>query len=139
MILPKTSKPSRAQERDAYELVTLRDRGACVRCGFTGQVERDHRQNRMPGNTVASNLQLLCGPFAPNGGCHKWKSEHPADAIAEGFAVSKYEDPLVWPARRLFTGEHGIRTFGWVLYDNAGHVLEITAEEAARRMEGLVA
>lgn len=133
MITPKTPKPSRADEHDAYELATLRDRNTCQRCGRDcGPIARDHRQNRQPGNTIVSNLQLL------GLRCHQWKTEHPRAALAEGWAVPSWADPLVWPARRWFTGDFGIRTLGWVLYRNDGKFLEITADEAARRMDGTV-
>jgi hypothetical protein len=133
MIAPKTQKPSKADEHDAYELVTLRDMNSCQRCGRDcGPIARDHRQNRQSGNTIVSNLQLL------GLGCHQWKTEHPRAAIAEGWAVPSWADPREWPARRWFTGDYGIKTLGWVLYRDNGDVLEITESEAVRRMEGTV-
>lgn len=106
MIGPKIRKLTAAQEREAYKLVTERDNGTCVRCGHRGPTERDHRQNRDPFNTVPSNLQLLGGPFGC--GCHKWKTENPAAAVLEGFAVPSWARPELWPAWR-----HDV---GWVLY-----------------------
>jgi len=106
MIAPKTPRPTPAEERAAYETVTQRDQGRCVRCGAYGPVERDHRQNRNAFNTVVSNLQLLGGPFGC--GCHKWKTEHPAAALEEGFACPSYAHPSFWPAYRF-----GV---GWVIY-----------------------
>lgn len=106
MIGPKVPKLTAAQEREAYAAVTERDKGVCVRCGQPGPTERDHRQNRDPFNTVPSNLQLLGGPFEC--GCHKWKTENPAAAVLEGFAVPSWARPELWPAWR-----HDV---GWVLY-----------------------
>jgi len=132
MIAPKTPKPSKADEHDAYELATLRDDNTCQRCRRDcGPIARDHRQNRQPGNTIVANLQCL-GLL-----CHQWKTEHPKDAIAEGWAVPSWADPLVWPARRWFKGAFGVMTLGWVLYRNDGRFLEITADEAERRMAGV--
>jgi hypothetical protein len=73
-------------------------------------VERDHRQNRQPGNTVVSNLQLLGGAFGCR--CHQFKSEHPSLALLEGFAVPRWARPELWPAWRHDVG-------GWVLYFDA--------------------
>lgn len=138
MITPKYEgqpKPSKADEADAYELVTLRDGGAC---GFhapecMGAVQRDHRQNRRAGNTVVSNLQCLCVIH------HKWKTEHPKDAIAEGWAVPGHPtaDPSQWPARRWLRTAYGTRRLAWVLYTDDSGVTEITEEEAHSRMESM--
>jgi hypothetical protein len=110
VIVPKRPKLTERQEKEAYAAVTLRDQGRCVRCGATGPVERDHRQNRDPYNTVVSNLQLLGGPFGC--GCHLFKTEHPAAAVLEGFAVPRWARPEVWPAWRYDVG-------GWVIYLDA--------------------
>lgn len=117
MIGPKTPKPSKADEKRAYAAVTERDQGRCVRCGHAGNTERDHRQNRMPGNTVVSNLQLLCGPHLDVdgrmvGGCHSWKTLNPSAAVLEGFAVPRWARPEWWPAWR-----EDVRS--WVLYFDA--------------------
>jgi hypothetical protein len=112
VIGPKIPKLTLAQTRTAYADVTARDMGRCVRCGAFGQVERDHRQNRDPWNTVVSNLQLLGGPFGC--GCHQWKTENPAVAVEEGFAVPRWARPVLWPAWR--------HDAGWVLYFDAPDV-----------------
>lgn len=109
MIGPKRAKLTQRQEREAYELVTTRDAGRCVRCGSNGPTERDHRQNRDPFNTVPSNLQLLGGPFGC--GCHQWKTTNPAAAVLEGFAVPGWAHPETWPGYR-----HDV---GWVVYFDA--------------------
>ncbi|MGN8024716.1 HNH endonuclease [Microbacterium sp. 22242] len=93
MIGPKSPQPSPADERRAYEAMTVRDRNLCVRCGAYG-VQRDHRQNRQSGNTVVSNLQGLCPA------CHQWKTENPAKAFRDGFSVPRWARPEVWPAWR---------------------------------------
>lgn len=100
MIGPKKPRPSKADEKRAYEAATERDKGACVRCGWSGVTHRDHRQNRQPGNTVPSNLQLLCGPHGDEPGCHHWKTHHPTAALLEGFAVPSWARPEWWPAWR---------------------------------------
>lgn len=133
-IAPKTQKHTAAEEKRAYTIATDRDHNTCQRClRNCGPIARDHRQNRQPGNTTPANLQLL------GLRCHQWKTEHPAEAIEEGWAVPGWADPLVWPARRWFKGWAGIVGLRWCLYDNQGGVHWITDEEAARRMNGLVA
>jgi len=132
-------QPSKADEADAYELVTLRDGDRCQRClrncGW-GVTSRDHRKDRsLGGLTVVSNLQVLGGTGTT--GCHGWKSAHPAEAIAEGWAVPGYADPAEWPARRRVRGQYGIYIDIWVLYDDGGGVREITEEEARERMTAM--
>ena len=132
MIAPKTLKPSPREEPEAYELVARRDGRACVRCGYYGAPQLDHIQNRLSGNTVPANLQTLCGPGGNN--CHQWKTDHPDDAITEGFARSRFEtaDPTTIPARRYIVG-HGLV---WVLYGR-GTDFAIIADDVAhaRRRE----
>src|SRR5690606_40618483 len=118
---PKTVKPTPREEREAYELATLRDRDTCQRCrrncgqGFTS---RDHRKGRgVGGLTVVSNLRVLGGTGTL--GCHGWKTANPAAALEEGWAVPGYATPAEWPARRWLRGEHGIVRLAWVLYDDA--------------------
>ncbi len=113
MIGQKRPKLTKRQEDAAYTDATLRDGGnefnnvgQCQRCGRFGQCDRDHRQNRDAWNTTPANLQLLGSAFGC--GCHKWKTENPAEAVRTGFAVPREAAPSEWPARR-----YGI---GWVLY-----------------------
>lgn len=130
-IAQRTPKMSKREEEIAYEIVTLRDYNTCQKCKRNcGPVARDHRQNRQGNNTVVSNLQCL------GLGCHTWKTEHPADAIDEGWAVPRWADPLVWPARRYVPSGVGTLTPVWVLYDNQGGWQRITDDDAARRMAG---
>lgn len=123
MIAPKTPKPTKAEERAAYEAVTARDAGKCVRCGWYGDTQRDHRQNRSQGGlTVVSDLQLLCVP------CHEWKGQNPAAAVLEGFAVPGWSPPEWWPAWRF-------DAHSWVLYydhpDSNGHWWSEVSESVA--------
>jgi hypothetical protein len=132
MIRPKTPKPSKADETDAYELATLRDLDTCQRCRRDcGPTARDHRQNREAGNTVASNLQCL------GLRCHIWKTEHPKDALADGWAVRRHSIPAEWPARRWLGSQVGGLRLAWVLYDDQGGIKEITEADRLVRM-GLV-
>ena len=135
MIEPKVQQPTKAQEKAAYELATIRDGGVCQRCRRDcGPIARDHRKNRSTGGlTVASNLQLL------GLACHTWKSEHPAAAAHDGWAVPGWPEaiPSEWPARRWVPGIAGILHKVWVLLDDAGGWVEISDAEAARRMVGV--
>lgn len=133
MISPKAVKPTTAEEADAYEIATNRDADTCQRClRHCGPVARDHRKNRGQegGWTVASNLQCL------GLGCHTWKTEHPEQAVTDGWAVPGYRMavPREWPAARWVRTERGTLRKGWVLYDDAGGWVEITETEARERM-----
>lgn len=132
MIKPKVPKPSKADESDAYELATLRDNDTCQRCKRDcGPTARDHRVNRSQGGrTVVSNLQVL------GLGCHKWATEHPADALADGWAAPGHADPLAWPARRWIRMKLGILNLSWGQYDDAGGFKVIPDAEAMRLMYG---
>lgn len=129
MITPKVQRPTRADEADAYELATIRDRDTCQRCrARCGPSNRDHRKNRSQGGwTVASNLQILGGTGTT--GCNGWATSHPALAVAEGWACPSWAEPAEWPARRAVDG-----ALVWVLYDDAGGIRVITDAEADRRM-----
>lgn len=112
VVRQRTPSQTSAEAKAAYALVTRRDEETCVRCRRGGAVQRDHRQNRQPGNTVPSNLQLLCAP------CHKWKTENPQQAIQDGWAVPRHTmfAPADWPARRWTRTLHGTFRQAWVLY-----------------------
>jgi len=142
MIRPKyetTPKPSKAEETDAYELATLRDNDTCQKCRRNcgwGATSRDHRKDRSVGGlTVVSNLQILGGTGTT--GCHGWKSSHPKEAVAEGWAVPGYGDPAEWPARRWMRDVYGVLHLAWVLYGNDGSVTEIPESDARRRMTAM--
>ena len=136
MIGPKIRKPSKADERDAYEHVTLRDNDTCQRCRRNcGGSNRDHRVNRSQGGrTVVSNLQVIGGTGTT--GCHGWITEHPEDAVAEGWAAPGYATPSEWPARRWLYGTAGLLRLAWVLYADDGGIAEIPEVEAMRLMYG---
>lgn len=108
MIGQRPVKLTARQERDAYAAVTERDGGRCQRCGYYDPeaMQRDHRQGRNAYNTVPSNLHLLGGPGACD--CHRWVTEHPREAMALGFTVSRHAHPADAPAWR-----YGV---GWVTY-----------------------
>jgi len=126
MIGPKTPKPSKAEEREAYRIVTERD-PVCVWCEARG-IQRDHRKNRSQGGlTTPSNLQGLCLA------CHQIKTEHPAIALTVGLSVPSYARPELWPALRLKAGR--VR---FVLYDDEGGFEPITAATARLLTEGQV-
>src|SRR5690606_39263311 len=113
----------------------------CVRCRRSHPlfgVNFDHRKNRSQGGLwSASNGQLMCGSGTV--GCHGHVTQNPAEALREGWSVPSWADPASWPAARWFRGEHGIFTRGFVLYDDEGRFREITADEAARITDGMVA
>jgi len=136
VIGPKVPKPSAADERDAYELATLRDLDTCQRCRRNcGPSNRDHRQNRSQGGrTVVSNLQVIGGTGTT--GCHGFITSHPEEATAEGWAVPGWAVPADWPARRWVRGDAGILHLVWVLYSDDGEITEITEADAAERMYG---
>ncbi|MBG9885167.1 hypothetical protein ABE10_00910, partial [Bacillus toyonensis] len=63
-------------------------------------------------------------------GCHKWATEHPAEAVRDGFAVPRWARPELWPAWRIDAG--------WVLYDDEGGWKQITESTAHLLMEGAI-
>jgi hypothetical protein len=134
VIGPKVSKPTKADEREAYELATLRDADTCQRCRRDcGPTARDHRRNRsQQGYTVASNLQVLGLT------CHLWKSEHPLSAVEDGWGVPGWADWREWPARRWLSTRQATQRLGWVLYDDEGGWVEITDRDALYRITGSV-
>lgn len=125
MIGPKAPKPTPVEERQARAAVKGRDGGRCVRCGGLAN-NFDHRRNSSQGGQiVASNGQLLCGTGTT--GCHGWKTSHPAEAIATGYAVPGYADPAFWPAARSF-GD----VTEWCLYTDDAQIVPISQVAAAR-------
>lgn len=137
MIAPKPSKQTAADERRARAIVTERDSGVCVKCHLVHPlhgVNFDHRKNKGQGGLwAASNGQLLCGSGTT--GCHGWKTQNPAQAAAEGWAVPAWADPLTYPARRWVSRPgRWTQSLAWVLYRDDGQWEEITAENAERRI-----
>lgn len=138
MIGPKIAAPNRADERDAYELVTLRDNDTCQRCrrdcGW-GITSRHHRKNRsVGGRTEVVNLTVLGGTGTT--GCHGFVTQNPAAALEEGWTVPGWADPATYPGRRWVPTVRNTLILAWVTYDNAGNFNEISDDEAARRMRG---
>ena len=132
MIGPKLSLPTPREEREAYELVTLRDADTCQRCRSNcGPVARDHRRNRSQGGwTVVSNLQCL------GLDCHTWKTEHPQSANDEGWGVPSWVHWREWPARRWISDGAGGLTLVWVLYRDDSTWDVISDDDARYRIEG---
>jgi hypothetical protein len=95
----RTLKPKdfqKLRERDGY----------CLHCGETEAVSPNHRANRGMGGfkagDVPSNLVLLCSVF--NGLIES--SPKAADlARANGWKLSRYENPAEIPVRDTLTGE----------------------------------
>lgn len=130
MIGPKVDRPTAADERRAYAIASERDEHRCQKC-HRGPAQRDHRKNRSQGGrTVASNLLLLCPT------CHLWKTDHPVEAVQQGWAVPGWADPAEWPTRRYFRTEWGTYQAGWARLTDDGRVIRISDSEARRRMEG---
>jgi hypothetical protein len=84
----------------------------------------------MTGNTIPSNLQIL------GAGCHHFKTEHPTEAIAEGWGMLRHTTlhPSEWPARRWVRNKFNTLTLSWVLYDDDGGFLVIDEREAQYRL-----
>jgi hypothetical protein len=133
MIGPKVQPPTRADEANAYELATLRDDNTCLFMAWdcSGGVQRDHRQNRRPGNTIVENLQCLCAKH------HQWKTEHPRDALRDGWAVPSWGDPTSWPARRWVRDRYNVLRKSWVIYDADGGWRVISIAEALQVVGGV--
>jgi hypothetical protein len=135
VIRPKTPKPTKAQERQAYDIALARDEGRCQKCHRGSPLTRDHRLNRSQGGlSTPANLQILCGSGTT--GCHGEVTHDLEMALREGWRVPAWADPLRWPAARYFPSVAGTVRKGWALYDDAGGVTEITEEEARELMEG---
>lgn len=132
-MIQKVAKQTEAEKRAAYRITTERDSELCVRCRRAPGTNRDHRKNRSQGGrTTPANLQLLCGSGTT--GCHGWVTEHPKEAIEEGWACPGYAEPADWPARRWMGTHLGALRLGWALYDDRGGITRITEVEAMERM-----
>lgn len=78
----------------AARLVTAGRYGRrCARCRGPG-AETHHRRSRSVRDEhthCPCNLVLLCSP------CHRWAHSNPVEARANGFIVSRYEEPVTIP------------------------------------------
>lgn len=74
---------------EANILLQVRSKMRCEKCGnqLLGGVERHHRSRRRDGGDRLSNLLLL------HSQCHRWVTEHPAEARESGWIVSSWDDP----------------------------------------------
>lgn len=91
------------QEKDAAwwtwatQMLAFRSGERCEHCGrdLNGRVERHHRMRRRDGGDRLSNLLFLL-PV-----CHTWITEHPAEAVANGWIVEANGtlDPAEVPVR----------------------------------------
>lgn len=78
----------RLGEGAARRLVYARSGGICERCCHAPGAEWQHRKNRSQGGRwTAANGLHLCSP------CHRYVTEHPADAQANGWSVTRLCDP----------------------------------------------
>lgn len=133
-IAQRRTPQTQVELRFAYQLATQRDDDTCQRCRrYCGGVQRHHRQPRDKFNTTPANLILLGLK------CHQYVTEHPEEAIREGWAMPRYTEltPEEWPARRWLTTHLGTMRLSWVLLFNeaqGGRLwLPITDVEAVYR------
>ncbi len=132
MIGPKVHRG--ISEAKARKIVAARDEDTCVRCRRGGPANWDHRLNRSQGGYWSPECgQLLCGSGTT--GCHGWRTSHPKEAAAEGWAVPGWGDPLTYPARR-YIHDPGMNLYTpiWVLYTAEGSWVQISDADAARRI-----
>lgn len=126
----KTAPQTPREQREAYELATLRDL-ECVRC-HRGDPQRHHRQGRDRLNTIPSNLILLCLH------CHQWAHAHPAEARAHGFIVSSYipiEEICEVPVLLYRQVDAKVLRRTWALLSDEGDVTWVGPRVAAECME----
>lgn len=102
----------------------LHDRagGRCEICGLYGANNAHHRRNKSQGGQdVLSNLMLLCGSGTT--GCHGFVTEHPTDAVVEGWTI---QGVVAVPART----EVRVRGVKGLL-DDAGGFTRVPAPQEA--------
>jgi len=58
----------------------------CARCGCSGPLDAHELLSRARGGSITdpANIRLL------DRACHRWVTEHPAEAAVEGWALSQY-------------------------------------------------
>lgn len=68
----------------------------CERCGASGSLTHHHRVKQGQGGEHSpSNVVLLCGHGTA--GCHGWVEHNPVEAVAQGWALRRGDDPRVVP------------------------------------------
>lgn len=90
-------------DKASVELVKLRAKGACERCGTTTAARWSvhHRRPRGMGGTKrgnvhsVSNLLFLCGSGTE--GCHGWVESNRAVAYESGLLLYQADNPLQVP------------------------------------------
>lgn len=95
---------------------TVRERSdsRCERCPVMPAVQMHHRKNRSQGGRwLVSNILHLCVD------CHKYITEHPADAYDNGWSVKQHHDPFDIPV--LYRG-------AWVYLDDLGNMKRVQEE-----------
>lgn len=99
---------------DVREIIYMRDRMKCARCGMrTTQIQ--HRRARGMGGTKRAETNepangiLLCGSATQ--GCHGWVETHRAEGLANGWIVPQSQEPSTVPV--LYLGD-------WYMLDNMG-------------------
>lgn len=103
---------STGPSKRARDTVKARSTGVCERCGLFSGKEIHHRLSRQMGGTrraainYASNLVHLCSS------CHRYVTEHPADAGGFGWVLRSWQSPLEVPVQ--------LAAHGWSVLDDAG-------------------
>lgn len=139
-ILPKTDSLPTDFTPKVAAAIRARADGRCEGCHRYTETQLHHRLYKSRGGkgTVANGI-ALCGLGGVQGAgmCHG--KAHTAEGEELGWSLPSNCDPLVMPIRLWRKGRWGIEHREWALFDNQGGVHWITDEEAARRMNGLVA
>lgn len=114
-------------------IILNRAEGRCEGCMKAGvPLELHHRQYKSRGGlgTVANAL-ALCGRGNTDG-CHG--VAHSGEGERRGWSIRSGFDPRTWPAVRFLPDRAGLYRMAWVEFNQIGLFVEITAEEASRRM-----
>lgn len=78
-----------------------REMGRCLRCG--APAPNGHWHHRRSRSRRDQHTHCPCNGVWLCGTCHEWVHQHPFEAKALGFIVSKYvDDPGVVPVRTWF-------------------------------------
>jgi hypothetical protein len=89
----------------AFQRLLERDLGRCLHCGATEALSPNHRANRGMGGSKArdraANLVVLCSIYNGQIESDKWAR---AEAIAFGWKIHSWEDPLSVPVMDRMSG-----------------------------------